>query len=90
MERLELIKEKLNKYNQEHLLSFYDELNQEEKENLLNQIDNIDLELVNKIYEKIINKEEKNTDGQITPIPFMVKDKLTDEQKNIMSKKVFI
>ena len=81
MERLELIKEKLNKYNQEHLLSFYDELNQEEKENLLNQIYNIDLELVNKIYEKIINKEEKTTDDEITPIPFMVKDKLIDEQK---------
>ena len=52
MEKLEFIKEKLNKYNQEHLLSFYDELNQEEKENLLNQIDNIDLEFLKDIQEK--------------------------------------
>ena len=34
-------KEILKKYNQEHLLAFYDKLTQEKKEKLINQILNI-------------------------------------------------
>ena len=35
---LQVAKEILKKYNQEHLLCFYDELNEEQKECLINQI----------------------------------------------------
>ena len=38
------IQKNLNKYNQEHLLDFYNELNNNEKENLLKQLINIDFE----------------------------------------------
>ena len=87
MKKLEEIKEILNKYNQEHLLNFYEDLTNEEKEKLLNQIEKIDFELVNRLYKNIIEKSEKTSTGEITPIPFMVKDKLTDEQKMYYEKK---
>lgn len=45
-----IAKDMLVKYNQEHLLSFYDELDDEAKESLLNQIFNIDFDLINKLY----------------------------------------
>ena len=43
---LEEVKFILKKYNQEHLLYFYDELTQDEKEKLLNQILTIDFEKI--------------------------------------------
>ena len=43
-------KEILKKYNQEHLLAFYDKLTQEKKEKLINQILNINFEQINKLY----------------------------------------
>ena len=48
-------KEILKKYNQEHLLAFYDKLTQEKKEKLINQILNINFEQINKLYENTNN-----------------------------------
>ena len=42
----------LKKYNQEHLLNFYDELTEPEKETLLSQIHNIDFDKINIILER--------------------------------------
>lgn len=41
---METIKELLNKYNQQHLLKFYEELSENEKEQLLKDIETIDFE----------------------------------------------
>lgn len=60
----------LKKYNQEHLLRFYNDLNNEEKEQLLNELLCIDYteieELSNKVKKDITNTS-KNKD-EITPI----------------------
>ena len=48
----EQAKEKIEKYGQEHLLRFYDELSESEKESLLNQIEEIDFELMQSLFEK--------------------------------------
>lgn len=58
---LEDFKLKLNKYNQNHLLNFCDELNDEEKNHLLKQISLIDFELMNELKNKINNKKEINS-----------------------------
>lgn len=74
-DKLKLTKEILKKYNQEHLLCFYDELSENEKNTLISQILNID-------FEKIINlyiNSKKNDDlsnTKITPLPHIEKDKL--------------
>ena len=41
-------KEILKKYNQEHILNFYEELDDEQKEKLINQILDIDFEKLSK------------------------------------------
>ena len=40
----------LKKFNQEHLLQYYDEINLEERKILLDQINKIDFKLMNQIY----------------------------------------
>ena len=44
--KLKTAKEILKKYNQEHLLHFYDELSENEKNKLLNQILTINFEKI--------------------------------------------
>ena len=51
-DRLDEIKKKLEKYNQKHLLMFYDKMSEEEKKELLNKIENIDFELMQDLYKK--------------------------------------
>ena len=47
----EIAKKTLTKYKQEHLLAFYDELNNQEKELLIHQICQIDFEQILNLYE---------------------------------------
>ena len=57
-------KEILEKYNQQHLLKYYDELDDAKKEELLAQISEIDFDLL-----KLLNQEQKSDDkGTITPL----------------------
>lgn len=74
------IQEILKKYNQEHLLKFYDSLEQEKKDELLNQISSIDFEQLKNLYNNI-NNEAKNDTNSIAPISYTDKEKMTDENK---------
>ena len=77
---LEEVKDILKKYGQEHLLNHYAELDEQKKETLLKQINHIDFELVNKLYDS--TKEQKiNTNDKITPIDYLDKFKLNDQYK---------
>ena len=78
VQNLEKAKEILKKYHQEHLLAFYDELNNEEKEFLVNQICNINFEQIFNLYEasKI---DEVIPHNLIEPLPYFIKNKLPKE-----------
>ena len=77
---LEEVKDILKKYGQEHLLKHYNDLDEKKKEILLEQINDIDFELVNKLYDS--TKEQKtNTNDKITPINYLDKYKLNDQYK---------
>ena len=67
------IQKKLNKYNQEHLLDFYNELNNNEKEILLNQLINIDFEKVNYLYNDLKNFSIPK-DEIIEPLDYYIKE----------------
>ena len=56
-------KEILGKYDQEQLLKYYDELEDDQKISLLNQIEGIDFELLN-----LIKDNEEAKKGVITPL----------------------
>lgn len=62
---LDDIKSKLKKYNQEHLLDFYEELNASEKQHLLDQIESIDFDLIKDLMGTVDNKKEASS---ITPM----------------------
>lgn len=70
----------VKKYNQEHLINFYDNLTVEKKEELLNQILEIDFDLLENLYKNINSK--KDSEDKITPIEYKDKSKMTEEEKN--------
>ena len=77
---IEEIKHKLKKYGQEHLLNFYDKLEENKQKHLLEQISNIDFELINSLYNKTKDTNKKD-EANIEPIDFIDKYKLNSEYK---------
>lgn len=77
---IEAVKPKLKKYGQEHLLKFYDNLDENKKEKLLEQIENIDFELINSLYDSTKGNAKKDN-AKIEPIDFIDKYKLNDKYK---------
>lgn len=77
--KLQKAKEILRTYHQEHLLDFYDYLNEEQKSFLLEQITTINFDQIFKLYEN--SKIEKDTSKDIIqPLPCIDKSTLTKEQ----------
>ena len=79
VENFEKTKEILKKYNQEHLLSFYDELDEDKKNLLCNQICNMDFEQIFNLYEKSKSSEDIPISA-IDPLDYYIKDKLSKEE----------
>lgn len=79
MDKLSKANQIIKKYNQEHLLYFYDELSQEQKDFLLNQILNTDFEQILSLYQNSLQEStlDKNT---LSPLPHFEKDKLSQEK----------
>ena len=75
------IKAELKKYNQEHLLNGYDKLDENKKQELLKQIQDIDFELMNYLYESTKNETTTKQD-EITPMDYLDKSKLYDDYKH--------
>ena len=76
-DKLKKAKEILKKYNQEHLLQFYNELTDAQRANLVKQILSIDFEEILYLYEKS-KKDVFDTTEEAEPIKYMVKEDLSD------------
>lgn len=78
-DKLTKAKKILKKYHQEHLLYFYDEISENEKEVLLNQIIKIDFDEILNLYEN--SKQNTKLDlSKVSPLPHLEKNKLTREE----------
>ena len=75
----EKAKQKLEKYNQEQLLQFYETLTDSEKEKLVKKILEMDLETIKELYEN--TKKTININDEIEPIEYIDKEKLSKEEK---------
>ncbi len=64
---LQAAKQKLEKFGQEHVLKYYEELSEAQKEALLTQIEDTDMSIL----EKCKNIEELAQKGEITPLASM-------------------
>lgn len=73
----------LNKYNQSQLLTNYNKMNEEEKKILLNQIESIDFDFINDLYNKQ-DKEKDFSNEKIEPIGFVDKSKLSNEEYKLL------
>ena len=71
-------KDILEKYDQKHLLSFYDILNGEKRELLLDQILRINFEQICNLYKNSYIELEKH--DTITPLPYVDKTKLSNKE----------
>ena len=86
MGNLNEIKTKLKKYGQEHLLLFYDKMDDDQKEKLLNQIENIDFDLMKSLYES--TKKPLNLENVVVePIEHTNKSRLTVTERNVYEEK---
>lgn len=81
--KLSRVREKLKIYGQEHLLSFYDELDFEQKDYLLSQLESIDFENITKLYSdlKIISIP---TDEIIEPLDYFVKSEISVKERRCL------
>ena len=82
MKKLDEIKNLLKKHGQEHLLLFYDKMN----EQLLNQIRNIDFDLMDELYEST-KKPLDLGDVAIEPIEHTDKSRLTVAERQVYEEK---
>ena len=78
--KLEEAKYILKKYGQEHVLNHYDKLEESSKKKLLEEIENIDFELINSLYDSTKMKNINHGD-EITPIDYLDKYKLNEKYK---------
>ncbi|KAJ3640188.1 hypothetical protein Zmor_003503 [Zophobas morio] len=73
MQSFEVIRERLAKQNQDHLLRFWNDLNDEEKEKFVRQLDTIQIEKVNELYERADSSfrqlEKTYLDDKMKPMP---------------------
>jgi len=76
----EKAKEILKKYNQTHIIKWMDKQDKNTKEQIITQILNIDLEELKDLYNKVQRGIVKK-DINVTPIHPVVKDKLSEEEK---------
>lgn len=70
-------KEKLEKYGQEHVLKYYDQLNEQEKEMLLAQIESTDMSIL----EVCRHREELAQKGVITPLAAMQLEEIEENRE---------
>ena len=77
---VELVKKTLKKYSQEHLLNGYEKLSKQKQKELLEQIEGIDFELINSLYDNT-KKEVEIQESQIEPIEYLDKSKLNGDYK---------
>ena len=69
----------VKKYNQEHLLSFYEDLDTDEKNFLVNQICSINFEQIFNLYENS-KKDEVIPHNLIEPLPYKIKNDLSNKE----------
>lgn len=72
---------KLSEYGQEHVLRFYDELNENERKELLSQIDDLDIEYITDIFKTVKSRKAESAKGEITDISSTSLFEMKEEDK---------
>ncbi len=80
---LSQIKDLLKKYNQEHLLAFWDELTDEQKEKFLFQLSHINFKKVDSLYKSL--KTISIPEGEIVePLDYYIKNEISTKERRAL------
>ncbi len=74
----------LKEYGQEHVLKFFNELNEEQKNSLIDQIESLNLKEINKLYEN--SKKDEDLTNRFSPIDYIDKKDLTIDEIELYKK----
>jgi len=74
---LEQAKQKLEQYGQQHVLKYYEQLSEEEKQQLLTQIDETDMSIL----ESCKHREELASKGKISPLAAMELSEIEEKKE---------
>ena len=72
----------LKKYNQTHIISILEKINEDKKQHLIDQILKTDFEQLMELYANT-KKEVEIKENKIEPVSYLDKYKLSDEQRTI-------
>ncbi len=84
-EDIEQLRVMLKSEGQEHVLAFWDELDEKEKTDFISQIKDIDFSKVKERYEKSKEKENFNL-NEITPLPYFNSNCITEKERKMYEK----
>lgn len=91
MTNFESLKETLSKYGQEHLLQFWDELNESERKQLISDIQELNLEEVQSFFKRAnasLEESSAKLDDRLQPVPestFLSISRTNKEQLKVYS-----
>lgn len=77
MSRFSKIQESLRKFNQSHLLNFWDELSESQREQLMDDIEKVNLDEISIVAEKLNNSKDTER-KKIEPVPYEVLNNISD------------
>ena len=80
MTELEKAEERLKKYNQEQIIEDLEKLDKKKQENIIKQINEINFDEVNKLY-NLTKQNHTINDSKIEPIGYVDLEKLENKQR---------
>jgi UDP-N-acetylglucosamine pyrophosphorylase len=78
--------ERVNRYDQKHILKFWDQLNENQKTELLKQIESIDFELLEKLYKKAVSKDKSLQNVTLEPTSVITLEERKKSDPDMMQK----
>lgn len=83
-------KQKLEKFNQAHLIEYEKLMSKNEKEQLENKLDSLDLEAINNLYQELyVNRKTIEDVSNVSEVKYEVSKNLSENDKNYYEQKGF-